>query len=132
MFETQKKEAIKRMKILSLHENVIKEFKEEEVVNKSELGGFLYWLNKDEARRVKQWEDDTGNLAYHAIFNKTKFGDMLSVLYVSKHKSEWEMDNEDIENGYSYAYVINLENPSFNEIGSIAFEKKIGGLVRIG
>ena len=42
----QKQEAIARMKLLKLHGNVIREFEKEGIVNLSENGGFLYWLNE--------------------------------------------------------------------------------------
>lgn len=42
----QKQEAIKRMKLLKLHENPIREFEQEDVINQSEHGGMLYWLDE--------------------------------------------------------------------------------------
>lgn len=42
--EMMKAEAIRRMKLLKLHQNAIKEFEAEDKLNLSR-GGFLYWLN---------------------------------------------------------------------------------------
>ena len=44
----QKQEAIERMKLLNLHGNVIKAFEKEGIVNLSENGGLLYWLNSEQ------------------------------------------------------------------------------------
>ena len=40
----QRTEALKRMEMLHLHENVIDDFKEIALLNQSELGGILYWV----------------------------------------------------------------------------------------
>ena len=52
----QKQEANARMKLLKLHENVIREFEKEGIVNLSENGGFLYWLNGDQQAIVDDFE----------------------------------------------------------------------------
>lgn len=41
----QKQEALKRMKLLKLYPNIIKEFEKDGIVNLSENGGILYWLD---------------------------------------------------------------------------------------
>ena len=56
MKEKQFIEAIKRIKMLKFHENVLKDFKEG-VLNKSERAGFagiLYWLDENEKNFVKK------------------------------------------------------------------------------
>lgn len=130
MREEQKAEAIKRMKALCLHENAIREFEEEGKINKSELYGILYWLSKKEEEMVKSWEAETENVAYHVILSHTSFGTLMSIFYVSKHKDEWEMDNNDLKEGVAVVYVKNLDNEMCSEYGSIGFKQKIGGLVR--
>lgn len=44
----QEAEAVERMKLLELIPNVISEFQNEKVINKSEHIGILYWLDADE------------------------------------------------------------------------------------
>ena len=74
----QKQEAIARMKLLKLHENVIREFEKEGIVNLSENGGFLYWLNGDQQAIVDDFEAEHGALVYHVIH---KFGTEI-VVYI--------------------------------------------------
>lgn len=126
----QKGEALKRMKILGLQENVIKEFENENKLNKSELIGFLYWLNEEETKMIKEWEQNTGNLAYHVRLDNTNFGQLYSIFYVSKNEEEWELDVNDLANNMSLVYVINRTNDLMSEYGSISFKKNIGGIVR--
>lgn len=52
--EEAKQEALKRMKKLNFHPNVLSDFKEDRL-NKSELIGFLYWLNDKEVKAVKEF-----------------------------------------------------------------------------
>ena len=47
-------------------------------------------------------------------------------------KDEWEDDKANIEEGYVFAYVENVDNPWCSEFGSIAVKSQFGGLVRIG
>lgn len=126
----QKTEAIKRMKSLELHENVVREFEKENKVNLSEHGGILYWLNDKQAEAVKKFEEEYNSLVYHVIHSYTTFGELLSMLYVSATSEEWEYDQEDLKEGYPIAYVKNLDDESCSEIGSIGVKSVIGGLVR--
>ena len=79
--EKMMQEAVKRMKALHIISNVIREFKEG-IINKSEYGGFLYWLNDKEKELVKKFQEDTGAIVYSCILNHMEFGDCLSLLYV--------------------------------------------------
>ena len=53
-------------------------------------------------------------------------------MYRDDYDEEWEMDNEDIKEGYVLAYVWNTTVDYFSEFGSIAVQGRFGGLVRIG
>jgi hypothetical protein len=58
-------------------------------------------------------------------------GEMLSLLYVSKDREEWESDRDDLQYGYAYAYVINLDDDWCSEFGTIGIKPQFGGLARI-
>ena len=90
----QRTEALKRMELLKLHENVIDDFKEISMLNQSELGGILYWVEGEMEKKIREWEEKTGNLVYHVIHDYTEFGELLSLLYVSQYEDEWETDRE--------------------------------------
>lgn len=56
--EEARKEALKRMKKLNFHPNVLSDFKED-IINKSELIGILYWLNDEEIKAVREVDGNT-------------------------------------------------------------------------
>lgn len=126
----QKLEAITRMKTLKLHENPIREFQEEGVINLSENGGILFWLNDDQQQHVRAFELKYNAVVYHVIHNYTEFGEMLAFLYVSDDKDEWDYDRVDLKEGYACAYVKNLDDDICSEFGSIGIKPQFGGLVR--
>ena len=126
----QRTEALKRMELLKLHENVIDDFKEINLLNQSELGGILYWVEGEMEKKIREWEEKTGNLVYHVIHDYTEFGELLSLLYVSQYEDEWETDREDIQDGYALAYVMNLTDDWCSEYGSIGIRPQWGGVVR--
>ena len=126
----QRTEALKRMELLKLHENVIDDFKEISLLNQSELGGILYWVEGEMEKKIREWEEKTGNLVYHVIHDYTEFGELLSLLYVSQYEDEWETDREDIQDGYALAYVMNLTDDWCSEYGSIGIRAQWGGVVR--
>ena len=128
--ERQVKEAVERMKLLELYPTVIKEFINEKVINKSEHIGILYWLDDDEKKFVKDFEDENNAVVYHIIKTYTTIGCMLSVFYVSADEAEWESDREDIKIGEQLCYVKNIDNEDCSEFGFICFKKSFGGLVR--
>lgn len=138
----QKQQAIERLEILQkeylLHENVLKEFKEDETIYYSEnLGGaysgILYWLaNINEyIEKVKQIEIEQKIFVYHCILNHTIDGDLLSMLYVSKYQNEWEFEKNDLKTGCIDVYVCNLNRDIDSEFGSIQITGVNGGIVRL-
>ena len=129
LLEQQKAEAVKRMEKLKLIENVIYEFEEKNVLNRSERG-ILYWLTDEEKDLVKTWEKETGNLVYHVIRNKMEFGLCYSLLYVSQNVEEWAYDNEDLNEGFPFVYVINVDDMECSEYGRIGVQNFFGGLLR--
>lgn len=128
--EEKKKEAVKRLKMLKVHENVIKDF-ESGTINQSERGGLLYWLDEEQKRMVEAFEKEHNAVVYHVIHQHTNIGEMLCFLQVSDHPEEWHYDIEDIEDGQTLAYVMNLTMPDCSEFGSIGIRPSIGGVERI-
>lgn len=128
--EQKKIEALERMRTLKLYPNIIKEFEKENVVNMSENGGFLYWLNDEQKEIVAEFEQEHNALVYHVIHDFTGFGELLTFFYVSDDDEEWEYDREDLKAGYACAYVKNLTDDMCSEFGSVCFKQQFGGLVR--
>lgn len=128
--QLQKQEAIQRMQLLNLHENVIREFNSEGKLNLSESDGILYWLDEKQTEYVKAFEEKFNSVVYHVIHDYTEFGELLSFLYVSDSEDEWAYDLEDLKGGCACAYVKNLDDDMCSKFGSIGIKPQFGGLVR--
>lgn len=137
----QKEEALKRLKKLSLLDDVIKYFKagklyrSENLYMGRKLIAILYFLNDREKEMVKEFEDKSGALVYHVIKNYTDFGTCLSFLYVSANPENWIRDNEDLETWeqgsvFPFVYVRNIDNTHISGFGSIGIKPSFGGLLR--
>jgi len=132
--EEMRAEAERRIRSLRLHENVEKDFKRG-VLNLSErqkmgrgIYGILFWLNEEEKRIVREFEERHHALVYHVIKNYTEFGLMYSLLYVGRKPEDWDEDRRDLEEGYALAMV--TDGGMIGEIGTIGFASSGGGLVR--
>ena len=132
-----KLEAIDRMKILELHRNAIREFRDEGKLNVSEpqrighhVVGMLYWLNEKHMKLIGDWQEESGNLVYHVVHSFTEFGELLDCLYVSKYPEEWEEDRRGLDFGEAISHSINLTAPECSESGYIGVKKAYGGVLR--
>lgn len=128
--EKQKKVAIERMKKLGLLEQPIKELEENDKLNLSEGPGLLYWLDDEQQKMVKEFEEENNGLVFHVIHQFTNIGELFNLLYVSQYTEEWEMDMEDLGEGQALAYVINKDMPDCSEFGTIGIKPMNGGVVR--
>ena len=134
-------EVLKRMKKLDLHKNVMRDFQaEKRLLNYSEphklgnnLVGVLYWVeDKELLDKIKEIENEYKITVYHLIHNLTEFGELYSMLYVENTDTNYEYDNQLLDEGIQYAYVWNKDDDICSEFGSIMIKAVNGGVVRIG
>ena len=127
--EEMKEEALNRMKMLLLHQNVINEFKKENKLNKSEGPlGTLYWLDEEEGDIVKEYEKKWNVLVYHVIKTFTKdMGIIYDLLYITDEKDYWEEERKRLEQGI----VLSHTKSQFSESGDIFVINVSGGLARL-
>lgn len=131
--EIKKAEAIKRMKMLDLYNPYIKAFEKKDEIFLSEMTGGVYEItNEIELKeKIKEFETEHNALVYHVIRTMTAFGELYSFLYISDYEEEWEMDNDDLSDGYAMSYVWNKTDEWCSEFGSIGVRGKYGGIVRV-
>ena len=138
-----KDEAINRIKALikkcNLNPDVLKYFHEGKVYySYLTMGGFMGSIDtisfeKDYEQAVKEFEKMHPNyLVYHAIESITKYGKLLSLLYVSDDKEEWESERIERNNSIM-SYVLNFDIPDYSELGYIIIDgyMESGALVRV-
>ena len=80
----------------------------------------------------EEFESERNCTVYLIQISHTEFGKCVSMFYVSDTEEEWAMDNSDLNDGYTYAYVYNQTYPDYSEIGSIgfAYDGRCGGVYR--
>lgn len=133
MKEKMKQEAVERMEMLGISPTAIKIFEEDGEVGLSVSPAFpICEITPEYKKLIDKWEEKTGSMAYHAIYNGAAVGALLSILFVSSDEEEWELDKRDMEAVYPMAYVFNLDIPEFSEYGSISVKNVDGILERIG
>jgi hypothetical protein len=119
----KKKEAVFRMKKWGLFKPIREAFEEDSLIAESAPPyGACYWLDKDQVKRIREFEKENNALVYHVIHSFTSFGEMESYLYVCDDQDEWELDHEDMEAGQQIAYVFNKTAPDCSEFGAIGVE----------
>ena len=127
--DTVKDEALRIMKMLDLYPNVIREFKEENKLNKSETrNGILYWLTDEEQEIVNQFQKEhEGTLVYHVILTNTvDFGIIYDLLYITENQEDWNLYKDYLKDDLVLSYSVT----PFPEGGLIKVKKVNGGLVR--
>lgn len=130
--EKQKQEAIERLKLMGIHEDVWKQFEESNTVMLCRSGQH-FPLTEEEENEVRLFELEYDTTVYLAVRWVTVFGTLDALLFVGKYEEEWEMEQADIRNGYAMSYCINRDYPECSEMGSICFRiTEDGGIVREG
>lgn len=127
--EDKKKEAYRRMTELQLNINGIQEFMKEDVLNISWCGSLIH-LDDEQTAKVQKFEEKYDVLVYHVIQNDTYLGTMLTLLFVSDQPREWEQDRAYVKARNPFAYVVNLDDDTQSEFGSVQVETHAGVIVR--
>ena len=130
MKEKMFNEAIERMEMLGMSRQCINAFKKGNVWESEGIGA-LYECNEKENKLIKEFEEEHNCLVYHMIHNKFEFGECYTMLYISEDENEWESDKKDLQQGYAFAYVKNIDDEWCSEFGTVGIRQNIGGLIRI-
>ena len=130
--EMKKEEAIKRMEMLDIFPETIRQFEKENLISVSEPPfGAFYWADDEQKKLIAEIEQQYHLLVYMGIMSYTEFGKMLSLLYVSDHEEEWSEDCMNLLNEEALTYTHNYDAPECSEFGYISFKKtKASGLIR--
>lgn len=131
----KKAEAVKRMQMLGIYPETIRQFDKENFVSISEPPfGAFYWVDDETKKIIRDFERKYNSLVYMVVRSYFKeLGKMDSFLFVSDYKDEeWEMDRNDIRHGQTLAYVYSYDDPIFSEIGPVGLKPTIAaGLKRV-
>lgn len=122
--EEKKAEASRRMRMLEIFPETVRQFEKQNLVSISEPPfGAFYWADEEQQEIIKKIEKEYNLLVYVGIMSYTEFGKMLSLFYVSDHKDEWADDNFNLLNGEAMTYTHNFDAEDCSEFGYIMFKK---------
>ena len=114
--EEVRKEAIKRMKLLELKNEVIQEFKDNNILYVSNLGGDLAITDIEQKQLIRELEENKNILIYHLIHQTTQNRDVIYCLFIDSNKENWKADKEDLKNQFALT-ICYTKIKSINEIG---------------
>ena len=130
--EKQKAEAILRLQLMGVREDVRKQYENDGTVMLCDAGSYhtIDEMLKEEIRRFEQEHDATVFLVVRMF---TMYGYLDALLFVGRYEEEWALEHADIKDGYAMSYTINRDYPECSEMGSIYFRiTQDGGIVREG
>lgn len=135
MTEKIKAECLRRMKALKLHdegvETCVGDFRKTGRPWKSEAHGILYWLDEEEQKWVKDFEEkhkDFELKVYHCYRTMTPFAEVFYMLFCTNQANEGAEFDDDLKDGIIYCYAKNLSSPLCSEFGSCYIQSKFGGV----
>ena len=114
--EELKKEAVERMKLLKLKDEIIQEFKERNILYVSNLGGTLTVASDEQLKLIKQLEENKNIVIYHLIHQTTQHRDVTYCLFVDSNKENWKADREDLKNQFAVT-ICYTKTKNTNESG---------------
>lgn len=129
--EEKKAEAIRRMKMLGIFPETIKQFEAGYVSRSEPPFGAYYWVEGEKLEALLKFEEEHDCLVYTVVRSYTSIGMMDSYLFVSDCKDDWDSDREDLEEGYAFSYTVNYDAPDCSEFGTIGIKLSVAaGLLR--
>ena len=128
MRERQEDEAVLRMDLMGIYEDVIIMFQNDGTVMMSENGKY-YPLDDQLKEDIRRFEQEHEATVFMVVRMNTMYGQLDSLLFVGKYDEEWEISREDLEDGYALSYTINRDYPDCSEMGSISFRTTPEGVI---
>lgn len=128
------KECLSRLISLGMPSYVVAGFRYNGAVHVSTVDGIFDLLGKYSFIKdyIKKFEHRSGCLVYHAIYHEASVGRVLTLLYCSKHSSDWKSEREGLQFGELIGHVIVLERPDLAESGCVFVKKASNNaLVRV-
>ena len=130
--EEKKAEAVRRMKMLKIFPETIKQFEKDGYISRSEPPvGAYYWVEGKELEAIREFEKEHDCLVYTVVRAYTSIGMMDSYLFVSDNREDWELDHDDFKECRAFSYTVNCDDPELSEFGTIGIQLDIAaGLTR--
>ena len=90
-FEDKKKKAIELMEELGIYKPYIRGFKQDNTICYFEqYAGFWAYQDEELMKKIKEFEERTGNLVYAVTHEYLEFGECYDFLIIPKYKADWK------------------------------------------
>lgn len=127
-----KREALDRMAILRLGDDVRADFENHNIAStSSDIFHTPVWASHKEKTIIEAYENEWDHLVYHAIDAPSPTGNRLIFLFVSNYKTDWIAEREDLKNCTIMAYVVNLDREGCSEFEFVRVKPMNGKLIQI-
>lgn len=132
MREKQKAEAVKRLELMGVREDVRRKFEEDGTVMFCNNEQYRP-VDEEMAEEIRKFEREHDATVFLAVRMFTPIADLDALLFVGKYEEEWESQQNDLKDGYALSYTINRDYPDCSEMGDIVFRvTRNGAIVREG
>lgn len=123
-----KVEAAKRMTAHGLSAEVVHNYLFGEIMCSE--NGKLRKCTEKEIDMIKEYEKESGCFVYHLIHAFANIGETYEFLRVSNYIEDWDVENQELEQGIILVHSVNVTHPNWSESGWIQI-RKVEGLLRI-
>ena len=132
LHEKQKTEAVSRLKLMGVREDVRRKFEEDGIVMLCVSEQYRP-VDEETAEAIREFEREHDATVFLAVRMFAFVADLDALLFIGKYEEEWESQQNDLRDGYAMSYCINRDYPECSEMGDIAFRvTKDGAIVREG
>ena len=131
--QEMKEKAVELLGELDIYKPYIRGFKNKgDVCYFENFGGFWAYQEPELMEKIKQVEEKYGCLVYAVTHEYTTFGELYSMLIVTKYKQEWKglVTKQEKNRFTAFAYVWNKDDDYCSEFGDIGVQSWGGGLRR--
>ena len=130
--ERQKAEALKRMRLIGLREDYIRDFEQNDRVHISTEDGSHVDMDEQCLNRIRRLERVICATVYLVVRTYRGGGVMDALFYVDDFEKGWATDRAFLKAGYDISYVVNYRNPDNTEFMEILFHKTPSGdIIRV-
>ena len=127
----QKAEAVKRMRLLGIKEEYIRDFERDGKIYFSARDKTLPKLSKENIKIIKEFENDYHALVYMVIREDSEYGMMDALMYVSDAENDWPLEEDELNLGYAFTHVINHRCPEVMDFYRIGFARTPDGEIAL-
>ena len=131
--DNKKAEAVRRMELLGIYPETIRQFEKHDLVSISEPPfGAFFWAQDKDLELIKEFETKNDAMVYMVVRTYFKeLGKLDSYLFVGDYIEEWDCDRQDLTHDRIFAYVRSEDYPWCSEFGSIGIKRTLAaGLIR--